>query len=71
MRYLLIAILVVAAVLIWRSITRSARDSGPPKSKGGRMVRCEKCGVYVPEEDACRRGDHYFCSDEHRGPDPG
>ena len=29
------------------------------------MIQCVYCSVYVPKGDASRKGDHYFCCDDH------
>jgi len=31
----------------------------------GTMVRCKYCGLHVPESEAARQGDDYYCSEEH------
>jgi len=31
-----------------------------------RMVRCQSCGVYVPEDEALTEGESAFCSREHQ-----
>jgi uncharacterized protein len=31
-----------------------------------KMVACAHCGVHLPESEAIRDGDKYFCSEEHR-----
>ena len=37
-----------------------------PQTKSGKMVKCETCGLYVPENEAVSRQVHgrteYFCS---------
>jgi len=30
------------------------------------MVRCEVCGLAVPQSDAVRAGAHWYCGEEHR-----
>lgn len=30
------------------------------------MRKCAHCGVHLPEPDAIKSGEHYFCSDQHR-----
>jgi uncharacterized protein len=32
----------------------------------GRIVRCKQCDVHLPEQDAVREGDDWFCSQAHR-----
>lgn len=30
------------------------------------MVRCEVCGLHVPQGSAVQKDGHYYCSEEHR-----
>ncbi len=42
-----------------------------PKKPGeiAQMVRCEKCGLHIPEDEAIMDQEHYYCSVEHRDTD--
>ncbi|MCA1772199.1 MAG: hypothetical protein LC677_06090 [Halomonas sp.] len=33
---------------------------------GGHMVRCRWCEVHLPEEEALREAEQWFCSSAHR-----
>ena len=35
-----------------------------PKSKK-LMVKCQQCGLHIPEKEAIKQGDNIFCSLEH------
>lgn len=72
MRYLILLILVVAAILLVRRLSRRP-PSGPqgPTAPAGNMVRCAHCGLYLPEDDAVRDGERFYCSPEHRDQDAG
>lgn len=37
--------------------------------KIAQMVRCEKCGLHIPEDEAIMGQEHYYCSVEHRDTD--
>lgn len=39
------------------------RDARP---EVGQMVRCEVCGLHVPESEAFGEGERRYCSLEHR-----
>jgi len=48
---------------------RSRRQSGstgnaPPEKTARAMVRCTRCGVFLPQADAKRIGNGYVCSDK-------
>ncbi|MEO8247908.1 MAG: PP0621 family protein [Burkholderiales bacterium] len=75
MKYLVILVVVLVVFWIWRSgrdsLDQSARDrqakAGPAKGQAPRleMVRCEVCGVHLPEAEAVRAEANYYCSVEH------
>lgn len=53
----------------------STSDAAPGGAKSGEtaqlprsevMVRCARCGVYLPSSDALKKRDQVFCSAEHR-----
>ena len=32
----------------------------------GKIVRCKQCDVHLPESEALREGDEWFCTQAHR-----
>ncbi len=54
--------------LIWRYVRR--KTSGPTPSttqqRSSTMVACDVCGTHVPEDNAIKENDRWFCCDEHR-----
>ncbi|WP_303907566.1 PP0621 family protein [Thiohalomonas denitrificans] len=67
--------LLILLAIIWAvyALVRRFRDNrdhriAPRRSKPeiGQMVRCRQCGLHVPEQEAFRRGEDWFCSAEHR-----
>jgi len=73
MRLLLLIVAIVAVFLAVRTLVRSSsnrkgvsRSAEPERlKKGGAVVRCAFCGVHVPEAEAVRDGDRYYCSRQH------
>lgn len=59
---LIVALLVWVGVILWRRLqARRPPPSGPGAPE--RMVRCEECGVYLPQRDAVSRGaERYACT---------
>jgi uncharacterized protein len=44
----------------------SKNDSGKNNQKSKRlMVKCQQCGLHIPEKEAIKQGDNIFCSLEH------
>jgi uncharacterized protein len=59
--FIALAIIVVVAKRMWGK-------PRPPASQdklSGKMAQCAHCGMYIPEQEAIRYGDHYYCSREH------
>ncbi len=49
----------------------AAGSGRKPALEGELMVRCARCGVYLPDSEALAGGDHRYCSAEHRLAGPG
>ncbi len=68
LRLLLIALAVWAAVMAVRALRARGPARREPRRRlpeGERMVRCARCGTFVPESRAVRAGGETYCSDEH------
>lgn len=69
-RLLTLVALGFVAYLAWIRIRAWLTRPKPPEGTGEpsrRMLRCHRCGLFVPEDEAVRdsRG-HVYCSREHR-----
>ena len=70
----LIRIIAFAAIfwllyrLVLKLITVAQRPSEPPRTGGdsGTMVRCEQCGLHVPQGEALTKEGKSYCCEEHR-----
>jgi len=62
---LIILVLVIWIVVAWikRYMKRTAGPRTPRRI--GNIVRCESCGLHVPEAEALRRADKFYCSVQH------
>jgi uncharacterized protein len=69
MRFVVLVILVVAAVwLIRRALRASARSDAPNTKQSnqvGELVSCARCGVHLPRAEARESGGRLFCGEEH------
>jgi len=69
MRFLvLIALVVLAVWLIRRALRAPAKDvevQNKTEAKGGELVQCEHCGMYLPRAEARQAAGRLYCSDEH------
>ena len=56
------------ALVVWILLRRGRERSvtKKPDTKVGNMVRCASCGTYVPNSEAIKDGDSYYCCNAHR-----
>lgn len=67
-KFILLLIVLFAAFSIWRqwqAWQASRRQPPPPPDKPPLMVRCTRCGVHLPEQQALREADRWYCSTDH------
>jgi uncharacterized protein len=69
----LLWLLAIVLLVLW--LLRPRRSSPPPATGDAErraatdiedMVRCERCSLHLPRNDALRSGDAYFCCEAHR-----
>ncbi|HER35098.1 MAG: hypothetical protein JXJ30_07375 [Halothiobacillaceae bacterium] len=65
--WLIVALLVglVFAIRQANRLRAEHREEGAAETRSLESVRCGYCGVFVPEDQAVRRGGKEFCSWEH------
>lgn len=51
--------------IIYRKIS-ALKNTPSPKAATTSMKKCSHCGVHLPEQDAIKHDQHYFCSLEHQ-----
>ena len=70
MRVLLIFIaLAVIAMVIRQLWLRPRAGKQQRRQLSGQMVQCKHCGMYLPENEAIRSREQWYCSREHRDAD--
>jgi uncharacterized protein len=69
LRFVLIVLAVWLAVqivrVLWRRQRLSRRGPATPLQVHD-VVRCVHCGLHVPQREAVRDGEQYYCSTAHR-----
>lgn len=69
MKYLLVlVVLAVAASQLWRQLRRHLQKmSGtqPTHRTPQAMVRCNRCGIHLPKNEAFHRAGQTYCSVDH------
>ena len=69
MKLLIVLLAVAAGVWLWqRGRARALRDAAAPRksTKALPMVRCARCGVHLPGQDAVRGSQGSYCTVAHR-----
>jgi uncharacterized protein len=70
-RIIFILVLLVVGYLMLKSHQRKRNVKQQYKQSSGqilkntRVLRCQHCGLYVPEDEAISQGGKHFCSLEH------
>jgi len=68
LRLIIITFVIWIAFRIWQNYRAKAKKM-PPKSKKPQaipdMVACEVCKMHIPENEALRKGEKYYCSQQH------
>jgi uncharacterized protein len=67
-KYLLILVILLAAIFIWRSNRKVAlkeRKAKQDKARVVDMLPCRWCSVHVPESDSVRGKHGRYCSAAH------
>jgi uncharacterized protein len=67
---LLLAVVIVIALLHrrWQSFKNQIRQ-GNRHIDAQKMVRCDYCGLHIPEQEILHVGGQNYCSQEHRALD--
>ena len=66
LRILLLVAGIALVIWILVRLARGPRPARRPRIEGGDTVRCARCGLYLPRDEALRDGDDYYCSEAHR-----
>lgn len=71
--FVLLAVGLYVAYRLWDASRRRGGSPGVPHppARGETMVRCDRCGLNVPQSEALGQGGKWYCSDAHRRLDRG
>jgi uncharacterized protein len=69
-KYLLLIGAIAGIVFLMRNARHRRLEQGRRQAHSGtqsttRMRRCAHCGLHIPETEAVRRDEEYFCCREH------
>jgi uncharacterized protein len=65
MRFIVLIILVVAAVWLIRRALRAPKQNVEQGPSVQDLIRCARCGMHLPRAEAREAGGRLFCGDEH------
>lgn len=65
-KFLLLLLVIVAAWWLAKGFRRKNAAKDAPEAAPEQMVNCSHCGLYLPQHEAIREGDRFFCCAEHR-----
>jgi uncharacterized protein len=65
-RLFLILAIILLAVLLWRSLYNKVEKRTTSRKFAARdMIRCDYCGLHVPDDQIVRLDGRHYCSKEH------
>jgi len=67
MRILLLIAIGLLLYIIISHLVRKARLErlSSPSNQSEKMVKCEHCGLHLPEKEALTHNGNHFCSQQH------
>ena len=59
------------ALVVWilMRLAKGPSLAKKPDKQVDDMVRCARCGIFTPRQEAVREGDRFYCSADHRDQD--
>ena len=68
-RFVLIACVICLLFVIMQKLRQLGQDRRKHHQKQSvskkQMVQCVNCSIYLPKDDALRKGDNYYCCADH------
>ncbi|RHW19844.1 PP0621 family protein [Pseudomonas jilinensis] len=68
-KLIILVVLILAIMAFWRRLKAWQAANRPTNAQPERpqlMVRCAHCQLHLPQSQAVRAGDHWYCCPEHR-----
>lgn len=63
-RLVLFLIFFAAGYWLWKKLSAQSKSKQPPTAAMN-MVRCDHCDLYLPQEQAMHKNEHWYCCAEH------
>ncbi len=65
-RLLVWIILISIAIWLWRRLKGKTTQPNATPEANLPMVRCQQCGVFIPQTQAIQAGNDWYCSRAHQ-----
>lgn len=65
-RLIILTALIGLIIFAYRKLTGIGQSAGQQAPQPSSMKKCAHCGVHLPETDAVKHDDLFFCSPEHK-----
>jgi len=71
MRLFLLILIVWLFIVVLRQAkmkkksNQASRHTDGQKNIPSSTIKCEYCGVYIPQQEAIQKQGHYYCSEKH------
>ncbi len=65
-RIIILGAVIALAVMLYRKWQSAGQGTTRNDGQTSAMKKCAQCGIHLPEQDAIRSGEHFFCSEQHR-----
>ena len=63
-RIIVIALIIYLLIQIFKRWQANKKPS-IKATKETKMVKCKQCKLHIPENEAIKKGENFFCSQEH------
>jgi len=64
-RLFTLIVLFALAWWLWQRFTRPKKPRSPAAAKSQPMVRCARCGMHVPQDEALAHDNRWYCCRDH------
>lgn len=66
-RLILVVLICAAGYVLWKKFQRQqiARQNQTSNQPDENMVQCRHCALFLPQQQAVRKANQWFCCDDH------
>ena len=64
-RFIIFLALCAAGYWLWKKIQLNTANRNQPQVQQENMVQCQHCNLFLPQQQAVRKANQWFCCDDH------